>query len=255
MSDQKTYICKCGNQFCGRAAIQPPGWEWNGSDLLCSDCVTIGGKMRRPPAAEPKPPAKAFSATAIMLRSGYYFDFAYMDCSWVQPEDIAAGLRQPRFSAQTEQIYTIAQHSLLVRALVEPVAEEIGGPKGEALRRCALMHDATEALIHDITRPLKSQLPQYRTIEAQLDERLSRHFGYVWTKERRQIVKLADMQALAIEQRDLVANVHPWPALANINRAALTGIAVETCLTPDEASSRFLDAFHQLFPTFEREAA
>jgi len=259
MMDTSTYTCDCGKSHGGMASAPPPGWEWRDGKLLCDDC-TASGNQSPAPQLDLSEPASAATVphtcpTAIRLLSGGYLDLADPDCSIIQPMDIAAGLRQGRFSGQTRQFYTIAQHCLLVLRLVSPVARQIGGERGLALRRCALMHDAPEAFIHDITRPLKIILPDYRRVEAVLDKRLCARFGVEWTGGRHEIVKRADMQALAIEQRDLKGIEDPWPVLANVDREALTAIRITRAWHPDEAEEHFLRAFDELFSQPERMAA
>lgn len=250
MNDTTQFTCSsCHKPFNGKAAMMPPGWEWHGSKLHCDDCCT--GRME----TCIRPPQASYSPTAIQLSSGAYIDLADPDFGVIQPEDIAAGLRQLRFSGQTRQPYTIAQHSCLVLLLIEPVAAGIGGQKGQELRRCALMHDAAEALLHDISQPLKSLLPDYRTIEATFEEGLERRFGYRMTGLQKWIIKMADLQALAIEQRDLLGHEHPWPCLQTINRSALCGISIKYAWGLPEAEAKFLASFHELFPANERIAA
>jgi len=245
-----TYTCTgCSRAFNAEVGKLPEGWRWIDGCLLCDDCETR-------PAELPLSAQSAIrSETSIRLLSGQYLDLADPDCSKIAPIDIAAGLRQPRFSGQTRHFYTIAQHFLLVLRLVSPAARACGGEKGLQLRRCALMHDSAEAFLHDITRPLKVQLPDYRAIEARLETRLAAAFGFEFTQWRREQVKLADLQALAIEQRDLVGNTDAWPILDRIDREELAGIKVGRCWHPDEAMDRFLAAFEDLFPTEERKAA
>lgn len=262
MADQKTYICGCGREHHSPLGDTPPGWEWRGSCLLCGDCLHIAafehGHDSAPPAPAPTPVRfdKGDDATSILLRSGVYLDLADPDCNRIAPIDIAAGLRQPRFSAQTEAFYTIAQHSLLVLRLVEPVAKEIGGEKGQALRWCALLHDAPEAFLHDITRPLKNQLPDYKRIEAAFEARFARAFGIDWNDMRRQIVKRADLQALAIEKRELFDCPDSWSILKHHDGPHLHGITIGRIWSIDEAEERFLEAFAALQqPTPAKEAA
>lgn len=250
-----SYVCQCGNTFAGRALLPPPGWEYRGSHLLCEDC------LRQPSAVAPisKDMVRASdhreTSTAILLRSGNYLDLSNPDCSRVEPVDIASGLRQPRFCGQTPQLYTIAQHSLLVLKLVEPIASQIGSERGHQLRWCALMHDAAEAFIHDITRPLKNQLPDYRIIEAELEKRLAAVFRIKWTDYRKSIVKRADLLALAIEQRDLLGNTHNWPCFDTVDRSELDHVSIRRCWSADEAQARFLDTFFDLQSTLTRKAA
>ena len=257
MTQAKSY--ECATCAVGNLSIDgslPEGWRISQGAAICGDCDLFAaqardqGQQARNPAAD-----YVRCETAIPLRSGSYLDLANPDCSVITPIDIAAGLRQPRFGAQTRDFYTIAQHSLLVLRLVSPIARQLGGDKGLQLRRCALMHDAAEAFIHDIVTPLKRQLPDYRKIEARLELRLADRFGWSWTDYRRQQVKLADLQALAIEQRDLVGRTDPWPILDRINRAALGSVKITRCWHPAEAEERFLAAFADLFPSDERLAA
>lgn len=253
MTQPVTHTCtRCSKSFNTGTGQTPAGWRWAAGQLYCDDCAP---NLAEAPVAIAGGLSYVRCETALTLLSGPYIDLADPDCSLVQPIDIAAGLRQPRYSAQTRQFYTIAQHSLLVLRLVSPAARALGGDKGLQLRRCALMHDAAEALIHDITAPLKRQLPDYRAIEARLEIRLAAHFGFEFTQWRREQVKLADLQALAIEQRDLVGNTDAWPILDRIDRAELAGIKIGRCWHPDEAMDRFLAAFEDLFPTEERKAA
>ena len=63
----------------------------------------------------------------------------------VDIEDIAHGLAyQCRFNGQTRYFYSVAQHSLIVAGLV---------PK--RLYLAALLHDAAEAYMGDMVKPLK----------------------------------------------------------------------------------------------------
>lgn len=272
MTERVTYHCAtCGKPYVGSAAVLPPGWHRFNGALICDDCeVSLSPELSKKArdeirywlnlnqrvanAAADKPDITRCES-AITLRSGSYLDLIDPDCSVIQPVDIAAGLRQARFAAQTRDFYTIAQHSLLVLRLVSPIARKLGGEKGLQLKRCALMHDAAEAFIHDITQPLKRALPDYRKVEARLESRLAAQFGWHWTNYRRDAVKLADIQALAIEQRDLLHVEEPWPVFDRIDRSKLTSIRITRTWHVDEAQDRFLTAFNDLFPQTERKAA
>lgn len=244
MTESKTYICDCGATFESERVQTPPGWLYIKGKLVCSDCASISPALLDAPIAVLKDLSDISSA--ILLRSGVYLDLADPDCTTIQPIDIASGLRQPRFAAQTPSLYTIAQHSLLVLELVEPIAAGLGAAEGAMLRRCALLHDAPEAFIHDITRPLKNQLPDYRAIEREFEDRFAWAYGIEWNADRRQIVKYADLQALAVERRDLLDCADPWPCLDSINVHTLANTKIARCWGPDEAEERFLVAMANL---------
>ena len=248
-----TWICQCGREEHNQGAL-PAGWEWRGSVLLCDDCLRIAafshGQDRadlRPAATPVRHAGKPDDTTSILLRSGAYLDLADPDCTRIAAVDIAAGLRQFRFAAQTREAYTIAQHSLLVLQLVERV--ECGSATKNKLRWCALLHDAAEAFLHDITRPLKCQLPDYKRIEQMFEARFANAFDIPWTANRHQLVKRADLQALAIEKRDLCprpADDRPWLHLAGI--PASEQFRISRVWSPAEAEERFLETFHKLRP-------
>lgn len=258
------WICQCGNQEHTQGS-HPDGWEWHGTKLLCRDCVRIAAfsfARNEGSATLPGAPIRnagpADAATSILLRSGAYLDLADPDCTRIDAADIAAGLRQLRFSGQTREAYTIAQHSVLVLQLVEPLARQLGARSGDELRWCALLHDAPEAFLHDITRPLKGMLPDYKRIETAFEARFAKAFSVRWTEPRRRMVKMADLQALAIERRDLcpeTADRRNWPVLASIMPETIAGVVVGQVWSPAEAEERFLEAFHRIRPSVRQELA
>jgi flavin-dependent thymidylate synthase len=76
----------------------------------------------------------------------------------IELTDIARALsRICRYAGHCEQFYSVAQHSVYVSGMVPPE---------HAL--CALMHDATEAYLVDIPRPLKRMLAGYTVLEDRL---------------------------------------------------------------------------------------
>lgn len=87
----------------------------------------------------------------LMLASGNRFDLLDPEASEFDIFDIAHGLANVcRYAGQCRSFYSVAEHSILVSEIVPSFAFE------------ALMHDAAEAFIGDITRPLKALLPEYR---------------------------------------------------------------------------------------------
>ncbi len=123
----------------------------------------------------------------------------------VDIEDIAHGLAyQCRFNGQTSSFYSVAQHSLLVAGIVP----------GE-LRLSALLHDAAEAYLGDIVKPLKMLVPQFSALERQVAAIIGERFG-ARDLDHPQI-KSADLVLLATEKRDLMPNsVEAWSAIAGV---------------------------------------
>jgi hypothetical protein len=148
-------------------------------------------------------------------------------------EAIATSLsRICRFNGHCAKFMSVAQHCVIVSQLV---------PEHLALQ--GLMHDASEAFIGDIPRPLKALLDQFapdvvRKLEDSIHEALAdRHgFDFPFAPE----IKWADNVSLATEQRDLMGVGPAWPGLPEP--------MVET-LVPwgqSEARSMFLHRFNNL---------
>jgi uncharacterized protein len=95
----------------------------------------------------------------------------------VEISDIAHGLaRVARWNGQTRgpEIFSVAQHSLLVEALF---AASAPSPSAQ-LKLAALLHDAPEYVIGDMISPFKAAIgSEYRTVEARLQRAIHIRFG------------------------------------------------------------------------------
>lgn len=143
-------------------------------------------------------------------------------------EDIAHGLAyQCRFNGQTRAFYSVAQHSLIVASLVPP-----------DLRLAALLHDAAEAYLGDMVKPLKVLLPEFAVIEDKVSAIIAATFGISFTDYAP--IKRADLIALATEKRDLMPHsVERWAYLDDIRALPEPIVA----MGPGEAKQAFLAEF------------
>ena len=146
-------------------------------------------------------------------------------------EDIAHGLAyQCRFNGQTKTFYSIAQHSLIVASLVPA-----------PLRLAALLHDAAEAYLGDMVKPLKVLLPEFAALEDKVTAIIAATYGIDFSDYAP--IKRADLVALATEKRDLMPHsTEHWAYLDGI--APLPGIIV--AMDPGEAKQCFLQRYHEL---------
>lgn len=167
----------------------------------------------------------------ILLRSGNYFNFLTPELSKFDITDIAHGLSNVcRFGGQSKEFYSVAQHSVLASYLV-PDCDKYD----------ALMHDAAEAMIGDIPKPLKELLPDYQLIEKRVENAISSRFKV--SNPLPLSVKRADLIMLATEQRDLMP--HHDDEWALIREITPTESIIKPVL-PIIAYKMFLDRFHEL---------
>jgi len=119
----------------------------------------------------------------------------------VEISDIAHGLaRVARWNGQTKgpEIFSVAQHSLLVEALF--AARDVSSSRGARL--AALLHDAPEYVIGDMISPFKAAVGgDYKRVEARLQRAVLIRFGLTAELpddlERR--IKIADRASAYIE--------------------------------------------------------
>lgn len=106
--------------------------------------------------------------------------------------DIAHALSMTcRFNGHCNEFYSVAEHSWRMSFIVPP-----------AHALWALLHDASEAYIADVTRPIKPLLTNYQQIETKLMEVIAQKFGLVWPMP--DCIAAADLVMLHTEKRDLL---------------------------------------------------
>lgn len=173
----------------------------------------------------------------ILTHSGRQFDLLHPTAAMISPNDIAHALANLcRFNGHTRNHYSVAQHSMLVSSLV-PAQHQL----------VALLHDATEAYIGDMTRPLKALMPQYQAAEETIWQAICTRFNL--DPILPDCVVRADMVALATERRDLMPQ-HPgeWECLKGIP-------AMPERITPlpaQEASMQFFSRLMDLMQVDHR---
>jgi 5'-deoxynucleotidase YfbR-like HD superfamily hydrolase len=147
-------------------------------------------------------------------------------------QDIAHALsNQCRFSGHVKEFYSVAQHCVLVSYICDSHNALWG-----------LLHDASEAYLVDVPRPVKrsGKFSAYLEFEKTMQDAICKRFDL--HPEEPIDVKLADVKLLATEARDLMSPLHPeWKSPINPLPFRIDP------LPPKEAKKLFLERFDELF--------
>ena len=171
-----------------------------------------------------------------MTHSHKMFDPLHPDAKLIEIADIAHALSMLcRANGHFKTFYSVCQHS--INCMKEAKAR---GYSARVQLAC-LLHDASEAYLSDVTRPVKAELPRYLEIEEPLQ-------NCIWGKyldqplspaEYAQVFEIDDA-ILAHEFINLMDAkiIDPTPVILSEPEFAFTGF--ETC------TREFLDLFRYL---------
>lgn len=153
-------------------------------------------------------------------------------------EDIAHALSHIcRWNGHVREFYSVAHHSVMVAGWCQPEH-----------RLAALLHDAAEAYLSDVPRPLKATaaFAAYREAEARLQRVIFERFGL--PPEIPAAVHTIDRWALGIEARDLVAENHSeWLAVRDAVLAGpMRNVRIGWPASIDSARAEFMAAFEAI---------
>jgi uncharacterized protein len=177
----------------------------------------------------------------IQTYSGKRFDYLSPRLMDVDIDTVAHALALiPRWGAQLPHAYSVAQHSLLVKGIVQAA----GG--STELQWEALLHDAAEAYTGDMPRPWKrllQRVPEVKVILDRIEQTVASAFNLSVPKSA--VVENADQVALYVEWRDLSRRkaIDDWIEEYRVERR---GVAVETVLDAETAEEEFLDTYYEL---------
>lgn len=155
-------------------------------------------------------------------------------------EDIAHSLSmQCRFTGHCAAFFSVAEHSVIVSLLVKPEHALAG-----------LLHDASEAYLTDVARPVKPELHNYRAIESVIMGAIFERFDLADTVAIWEDIKEADTASLMTEAKYLMhSGGKDWGDEPNSGEG-VTGVVkkgkIPKCLQPIEAKAMFLSRFWEL---------
>lgn len=135
-------------------------------------------------------------------------------------EDIAHSLsHQCRFGGHLPHYYSVAQHSIVMSDKMH-----------ESHKLAALLHDASEAYLLDIPRPIKKGLSNYKEIEDKLMNAIAAKFGFEYPLHEK--VKEVDEYMLQWEWSTLMLGKSIFPKIE--------------CWSPKYAKECFMSTFEIL---------
>lgn len=139
-----------------------------------------------------------FVKDCIRTYTGKYLNVRDPQPDEIDIIDIAVGLsRMPRFAGHSVHFLPVAQHCIQMSKMAP-----------EEHQLAALLHDASEAYLGDIAKPIKDLLPAYREIEDRLMRVIAKKFGFQWPLH--EIVKKLDYEMLVEEWENKVLEHAHW---------------------------------------------
>jgi len=135
-----------------------------------------------------------------------------------------------RFGGHIDRFYSVAEHCILLSKWVDPK---------NAL--AALLHDATEAYVVDVPRPIKYLLPDYREIENKAWEAITSRYGLDWALPEQ--VKEGDNRILINERNLLMPRAERWTIDDLVDPLPIDIIGWE----PKVVERRYLERFKELY--------
>jgi hypothetical protein len=155
-----------------------------------------------------------------------------------------------RFTRQTNQRYSVAEHCVRGSQVIEP-----------RLAGAFLLHELSEVYLPDIASPLKphvfvridrvtdlgivvDSIP-WKELERRHTKAILQRFGLSHVEPLIDEVLSMDLAMLHAEKRDLCGPPpEPWPPLPE----PPAGVKIERAWAPIDAQARFIGRFRQLFP-------
>jgi len=172
----------------------------------------------------------------ILTHTRVMFDPVHPDAALIDIRDIAHSLSMLcRANGHFPTFYSVGQHS--INCMQEAAARGYS----RRVQLACLLHDASEAYLADVTRPVKKELPRYLQIEAPLQNLIWEKFmGQPLSNEEYTQVFAIDDTILYYEFKELMEMrlYDEAPMLAAKPEFAFQGFT--------RCEAQFLEAFYRL---------
>ena len=145
------------------------------------------------------------SNTYIETYNGIAFEPLCPRIQDIAIDDIAHALSLIcRFTGHTKYHYSVAQHSINIVNIMSLDGYDF------TMRLKGLLHDASEAYICDVARPIKPHLENYMLIEKRLQNKIYQKYNLIVTADEKKIIKKYDDILLNEEAIALTQNRTNW---------------------------------------------
>ena len=173
----------------------------------------------------------------LTTKTGSRIDLIDFDDNVYSIIDIADSLaKQWRWNGAIDRFYSVAEHCVHVSRNVP-----------DELALDALMHDAAEAYICDLPRPIKRVVPGYCVLEDALMQSIAKQFGFNFNTAHDGPVKEVDNKLLVTEHRQLRRG-----SSLDWENFTINGVKIEgydwplPCWTTPIARMQFINRFNHI---------
>lgn len=173
----------------------------------------------------------------IKVAAGHYFSLEHPDPDLIEIWSISEALGKIcRYGGHCPRFYSVAEHC--VHAVEQA---ELDGHSNKALM-AILLHDAAEAYVGDMVRPLKAINPEYKRIEGKVEDAICERFE-VKLDDFYTTIKLYDLILMKAEKKHFwPEDTQEWTGLEDIPDRDVPF----ACWVPERASYWYRSTFERI---------
>jgi len=173
----------------------------------------------------------------IVTFKGEHFTPLEPDINQIHIEDIAHSLSLLcRANGHIDYFFSIAQHS------INCAAEAKARGYTARVQLACLLHDASEAYISDITRPVKYYLTEYKVIEKRLQEIIyTKYLGAALPEDEYNLMNQIDNDMLICELNVLMKNKKVYDKIPSLKSTPALELK-----THGETETEFLKQYYAI---------
>ena len=180
--------------------------------------------------------------TTIETYTGQMFDLLDPQPCMIVATDIIVSLsRICRFNGHCKYFYSVAEHTVWV---TEETSKLSGQGDIDRLVKLAVLHDAAEAYVGDLCRPIKRLVPEFHRVEWRILNAIFERFDFIPTSKEWEIIHKIDDTVLLEEARILMPSKGiDWRENRDSSEMRLS----LDCWQPEDAAVQLRTVFRDVF--------